>query len=320
MLRTVLIFLTILLISKAKAQYAPAVGQFGSTAINKDSSIIHNWATACNIEKGWINIADTSLGKTNNGSANNALGKADNSTISLGDGGIATVSFTYPIINGPSWDFAVFENSFDDFFLELAFVEVSSDGQNFFRFPAHSITQTSSQIGGFGQLEAAKINNLAGKYRGGYGTPFDLNEMVNISGLDINKITHIRIIDVVGSIDTAYGSIDTAGNMINDPFPTPFPSSGFDLDAVGIIHQVVGIENSNNNLKQNIKVYPNPTIDFLNIETTQSGELIIYSQMGKIVYKEYLNTGNNRIDVGEFSQGVYFGVYNNSKFKIIILL
>jgi hypothetical protein len=33
------------------------------------------------------------------------------------------------------------------------------------------------------------------------------------------------------------GSRDSKGNIINDPWPTNFASSGFDLDAVGVINQ-----------------------------------------------------------------------------------
>ena len=44
-------------------------------------------------------------------------------------------------MNGNSWDFCVFENAFNDSFLELGFVEVSSNGNDFYRFPSTSFTQ-----------------------------------------------------------------------------------------------------------------------------------------------------------------------------------
>ncbi|NIA17499.1 MAG: hypothetical protein GWO86_04040, partial [Planctomycetes bacterium] len=115
--------------------------------------------------------------------------------------------------------------------------------------------------------------------------------------LDVNSITHVRIIDVVGYVEPAdfygdgivnftdynifagayqsdiyddnwnqdcdisnptddfvgiadfqvfvekwfdendYSSCDINGHQINDPWPTPFDSGGFDLDAVGIINE-----------------------------------------------------------------------------------
>jgi hypothetical protein len=42
---------------------------------------------------------------------------------------------------------------------------------------------------------------------------------------------------VIGSTDTALGTKDSKGNIINDPWPTNFASSGFDLDAIGVINQ-----------------------------------------------------------------------------------
>ena len=79
--------------------------------------------------------------------------------VSLGDGGYGILTFDEPIDNGLGWDFAVFENSFSDDFLELAFVEVSSDGINFFRFPATSLTQDIVQVGGFGNIDANELDH-----------------------------------------------------------------------------------------------------------------------------------------------------------------
>jgi len=285
------------------AQYAPAAGKIGSTAIYKDSSAIVSWATLCSVVRGWQNIADHSAGKTTAGTESAVSGKADNNTISLGDGGTAIVQFAQAITNGPGPDFAVFENSFDDYFLELAFVEVSSDGQNYFRFPAHSLTQTDSQVVTFGKLKCEKIHNLAGKYRVGYGTPFDLEELKNTPGLDIMHISHIKIIDVVGSIDTLYGSKDSAGNMINDPYPTIFPSGGFDLDAVAVLHSATSLNNAVGML--DLKMYPNPVSDILNIDIANQADMEIVSMQGKLLLKRHLQAGINSVEVSMLSKGVY---------------
>ncbi|MBU3677574.1 MAG: hypothetical protein FGM54_10425, partial [Chitinophagaceae bacterium] len=47
----------------AHGQFAPQAGQIGSTAIYKDSSIMLAWGDSCRVERGWMNIADTLLGK-----------------------------------------------------------------------------------------------------------------------------------------------------------------------------------------------------------------------------------------------------------------
>ena len=80
-----------------------------------------------------------------------------------------------------------------------------------------------------------EINNLAGKYESNYGTPFDLEELSKIPEIDVTKITHVRIIDVIGTLSNNYATRDSKGRKINDQYPTQFPSGGFDLDAVGVI-------------------------------------------------------------------------------------
>jgi len=290
----------------ARAQYAPEAGMPGTSAIHQDSSVFVSWANKAKVARGWINIADTSLGRATAGTESSGMGKADNDVVSLGDRGVATLSFQHPVVNGPGWDFAVFENSFDGHFLELAFVEVSSDGQNYYRFPAHSLTPDTVQVGTFGTLDPTKINNLAGKYKVGFGTPFDLDEMKNIPNLDVNNIIKIRLIDVVGSIDTMYSTYDTAGNIINDPWPVSFASSGFDLDAVGVIHQFVGIDLSKK--KSTIKIYPNPASDYIFIETKniEALEIRIFNSSGICVYKKESLATTGFIDISSLPSGIYF--------------
>ncbi|HZK07182.1 MAG TPA: T9SS type A sorting domain-containing protein [Bacteroidales bacterium] len=241
------------------AQFAPPAGQLGTTAIAGDSSVFVAWATGCTVERGYQDISNPGLGFASLGDSSMALGIAGASgVVSLGDGGSAILTFENPISNGPGWDFAVFENAFDDTFLELAFVEVSSDGVNYYRFPATSYTQDTVQIESFGSVDASKIDNLAGKYRALFGTPFDLQELSGQSGLDVMHITHVKIIDVVGCIQNEYASYDQYGNKINDPWNTPFASGGFDLDAVGVIHQAgAGFQNFPAVISS-INIFPNP--------------------------------------------------------------
>jgi hypothetical protein len=224
--------------------YAPPVGQPGSTAVAHTDPGIVAWATVViDFNPGPVDATVPDGAKASFGSPSNALGPAweDNvyGVVSLGDGGSITLGFANPITNGAGADFAVFENSFDDLFLELAHVEVSSNGTDFFRFPSFSLTQTATQVGGFGTLDTTNIHNLAGKYRGGFGTPFDLDDLVGVSPLlNVNAVTHVRVIDVVGSINPLYATYDSLGNIINDPWKTNFHTGGFDLDGIGVFHVI----------------------------------------------------------------------------------
>ena len=208
-----------------------------------DPSIV-GWATGYqDLIRGPMDISDPSKGDASFGDPNNVLGPAgaDGSShpvVSLGDGGSIVLTFANPITNGPGADFAVFSNAFAGWY-ELAFVEVSSNGVDFTRFASVSLTQTETQVEWVsGSINPADITNLAGKDLAGYGTPFDLEELAGIPGLNVNAVTHVKIIDVVGSIDSAFARHDSLGNIINDPWKTDFETGGFDLDAVGVINAI----------------------------------------------------------------------------------
>jgi hypothetical protein len=288
----------------AQGSFPPDAGTIGTTAIHKDSSIFSGWATACTINRGPQNILDPSLGLASSGTANNATGHSgQHGTVSLGDGGSALLTFHYPIINGPGPDFAVFENAFNHFFLELAFVEVSSNGIDYVRFPSYSETPTNDQVGGFDQLDPTYIHNLAGKYKVNYGTPFDLEDLIDSTAIDINNINYVRIIDVVGLINSQHSTFDSDGHTINDPFPTPYATSGFDLDAVGVIHQLVNITEKTNS---DVKVYPNPSNGRIQIQLINNNyqQLHIMDQTGKMIYQH-----NFDLVLENFSLNLATGVY-----------
>ena len=223
--------------------YCGAVGTEGCDAIDGHSSSIVAWATGVSMVRGLDDIAVPDGPHVIYGSESDAVGPIDFTTttaVSLGDGGSATVTFAHPIRNGEGPDFAVFENSFNDYFLELGFVEVSTDGERFVRFPATSLTQTETQV--VSEVDPTFINNLAGKYRVGYGTPFDLEELRDSTGINIDSIVYVRIVDVVGSIDPQYATYDAYGHIVNDPYPTSDPtgnwrSGGFDLTGVAVMYE-----------------------------------------------------------------------------------
>jgi len=297
----------------AIAQYAPQAGLPGSTAIDATSSLFVGWATGCTVQRGFMDIANPAGGYASVGDSSDALGMADRSVVSLGDSGIAVLTFANPIINGPGPDFAVFENGFTNSdtpslaFLELAFVEVSSDGINYFRFPATSLTQDNVQIWNGRYIDASNINNLAGKYVAMYGTPFDLDELAGLPGLDVNNITHVRVIDVVGSI-SGHSSYDSSGRIINDPYPTAFASGGFDLDAVGILHE------AHESVKQlskdvSVSVYPNPATDEIVVSVKGNTGVInavLTNVLGSVLQQTSLNNVVNKIAIAEYPAGMYY--------------
>jgi hypothetical protein len=306
-----------LFLCPVRGQYAPAAGLPGTTAIHKDSSIFIGWADGCLVERGWLDIANTSLGSVSYGLETNATGPADGVVVSLGDSGVATLSFSIPITDLPGPDFAVFENGFSFEFLEFGLVQVSSNGTDFYTFPAHSLTPVDIQKGAFDALNPEWVNNLAGKYEVNYGVPFDLSELSSIPGLDISAVTHVRIVDVIGDV-ASYGLKDTAGNYINDPYPTAFVSGGFDLDAVGVIH------NLQSHVKQHfsiVSMYPNPAKDILIVIASSpiSQIEIFYSSGVKCFTAGYFGTSEVTINLDGWQQGIYFGrIYSENRIETSI--
>ncbi len=226
-----------------------AAGPFDNVAISPAD--IRAWANEV------ITFEPTPSGSAA-GLESNALGRADEVLVSLGDldaaeiaqqnsPGSITLSLPFAITDGPGWDFAVFENAGNFFtepfwFAELAYVEVSSNGTDFERFPSTSLnvepgagTADTEIEAGFGRdfagVNITNISNLAGIHPAGSGTGFDLADLAGTS-VDVNNIEYVRIIDIPG--DGTF--LDAAGNGILDAWPGGAENGGFDLDAVGARH------------------------------------------------------------------------------------
>lgn len=290
-MRVLFIIAFISIFVNGSAQFAPQAGLLGSTALHKDSNLFVAWGESPIIYRGWIHSLDTLQGKATHGDSLSGAGSPDKNVVSLGDGGTATYYFSNPIIDKPGPDFAIFENGFlnpmdsNQAYLELAFVEVSSNGVDFVRFHSESHLDTNVQINGVGDyIDCRKINNLAGKYISDYGTPFDLNELALYSNLEIDNIKYVRIRDVIGSNLPFLSTRDFAQRTINDPFPTNFPTGGFDLDAIGVIHHKypVSVEHTKQTEKL-LSLYPNPSNETLHIKTENIHLIELYSLQGQKV-------------------------------------
>jgi len=216
------------------------------------------------------------------GDPNKALGPAtgdyldivslgDLDSIQIGQGvepGRITLSFSETVRDCNGYDFVVFENGLisltntgggsvkGQMFAELGYVEVSSNGVDFVRFP--SVSLTAGLVGMYGTVEISDVYNLAGKHPNGngvcMGTPFDLRELAGeasvISGVvDINNINYVRIVDIPGSgdfEDEAVRHIDPASRPVWDYYMNNHPvydawltfeSGGVDLEAVGVLQE-----------------------------------------------------------------------------------
>lgn len=166
-----------------------------------------------------------------------SLGDLDADAIAAGDlPGYIELSFGVTIANSTGPDFAVFENGISDDYCELAFVEVSTDGETFARFGGTYFGAATAPVGGYAFIDATYIYNLAGKHKVGFGTPFDLEQLVEhpqVTGgqVDLNNIHFVRLVDIPGSGDW----LDDSDNPIYDSWLT-FDSGGADIDGVAVLN------------------------------------------------------------------------------------
>lgn len=317
-----IIFLLLCFTIPVFGQFAPPANQMGTTAIHKDSSVIVNWATGvAEFVRGPQDIAVGGGVLANYGDSTAALHYAQgnsNQVVSLGDGGSIVLTFQYPIKNGPGPDFAVFENGFSHDYLEFAHVEVSTDGVNFVRFPSQSFIQNTVQTGPFETSNTQEVDNLAGKYIQGYGTPFDLEELLDSTNLNVDSINFVKLIDVVGSIDNTYGTTDSQGNLINDTYPTAFGSGGFDVDGVAVIHEN-NLLASYSKIESNVTVYPNPANDFVFISFDGIQQVELFGLDGQLHFK---TTVQNQLMLNlseiNLSKGMYLLKIGESTTKLMV--
>jgi len=240
------------------------VGPDGDGKVTPDNfvnPIFEGWATGfenylptSGVEAQWLTPQKTLGPVTGDVFDITSLGELNENEIKSGvTPGQITLTFDTPIRNGSGADFVVFENGFEfeeGLFAELAYVEVSTDGINFTRFPSTSLT--SEAVEPFGILNSTNIYNLAGKhvnnagvfeeeiFGSSWGTPFDLENLIESSLvsdglLNLNEVNYVRIVDIPGN----GAFLDGSNSPIYDPYPTPIPGSGgFDLEAVGVINPV----------------------------------------------------------------------------------
>ncbi len=250
--------LFLLTVSMSMASGAAWAGPYTEAGYHYTSPLFTGWAT------GYLNyIPAPALNPANDGkytsdggvatqfrTPQNALGVANNTIVSLGDlyqsqidagvlPGEITLTFDKAITNGTGDDFAVFENGFwsgGKLFAELGYVEVSTDGTHWARFP--SVSLTPSPVGAYGTIDPTDVHNLMGKHERYYGTGFDLDDLIDnmlvVDGLvDLSRINYVKVIDIPGSGNF----LDSQGNPIYDAWVT-WGSGGVDLDAVGVINAV----------------------------------------------------------------------------------
>ena len=176
----------------------------------------------------------------------NLLGAPDSQVCSLGNSGYVTLGFAVTIVDGPGADLVVAENPFFSgpvgfAFAETCFVEVSSNGVDFARFPS-AYYGPQTQPGPFGVVSVGAYAGLGGVcpvyplanaldlVRAG-GDAFDLADLkgdplVLQGKVKLNQITQVRLVDLVSGVDR-----DSRNVLIFDP-----STGSADVDGVTVLN------------------------------------------------------------------------------------
>lgn len=237
--RTAHLILALLLPAAALAQFGD-IGQVNHEYDRGDPALSFWAQDVVEFARGYQDYQQPELGFADFGAEGDILGP-DGTPFSLGDHGHITVTFDRTIVNGPGDDFVVFENGFayNGVYMELGFVEVSSNGSDFSRLPA--LCRRDTQPGPWDSSDPALFYNLAGNFVGGTG--FDLDDLIACgdpgvaSGLvDLAAIRYVRVVDVIGDIAGPGTTFDHLGRPVADPYPTVGGGSGMDITGVAGIH------------------------------------------------------------------------------------
>lgn len=179
---------------------------------------------------GFTAAPDLALGAPIGGGA--SQGSID--TYTLGSGGSLTLRMEPAVVDGGGADLLVCENPFFvtgtlQSFVEAAFVEVSSDGTHFARFPT-SYTGPETALPPFSGIPPARYRGFAGvlpvsanppvvdplNLTAAGGDTFDLRDLINdplvlAEQLDLGAVRFVRLVDVV-----AGAAQDSAGKTVFD--------------------------------------------------------------------------------------------------------
>jgi hypothetical protein len=101
-------------------------------------------------------------------------------------------------------------------------------------------------------------------------------------------------------------SFDSKGTKINDPWPTPFPQSGFYLDAVAVLKSVSSRVTATDNTIN--LVYPNPAKNkiFVRVDSQSEKSIRIIDVTGRLIKRVTDNDILSGIDISELHSGIYF--------------
>ena len=123
----------------------------------------------------------------------------------------------------------------------------------------------------------------------------DFQDSDNVNDYIINAWTAVNLssLGMVDSLSFSLTSSDNGDWGMNTP--AYFCMDDITLSAVGVSEITAS----------NISVFPNPAKDFVMVKANNISEISIIDLSGKVVYRNVLNSSEERIDISTFDSGIY---------------
>lgn len=126
----------------------------------------------------------------------------------------------------------------------------------------------------------------------------------------------------IGNINSGAVSADNFTHSVGEIYVIPTDPDQANSGTMGMLYQsvlkVLGISEIE---KDNIKIYPNPTADFIYVKLNSKSKIEgaeIYDLSGKLVFKTKMES--DQLDLRQLQQGVYMIVFKNSDIKPIKII
>lgn len=126
----------------------------------------------------------------------------------------------------------------------------------------------------------------------------------------------------IGNINSGAVSADGFAHSVGEIYVIPTNPDQAGSGTMGMFYQsvlqILGISELE---KDHVKIYPNPTADFINVKLSSKSKIEgaeIYDLSGKLVLRTKLES--EQLDLRSLPQGVYMIVFKNSDLKPIKII
>lgn len=127
---------------------------------------------------------------------------------------------------------------------------------------------------------------------------------------------------VIGNINSGAVSENSFNHSVGEIYVIPTNPDDSNSGTMGILYQttlkVLGI---NEISKDDIKIYPNPTADFINLKLSSKNkidEAIIYDNSGRLILRTKIES--DKIDLRSLNTGNYLLYFTNTDIKPIKII